>query len=246
MNVRIYNDRNELVRSLKWKADTGFNRRTWGMEEKGYRSPGSPKPRPGAAEIPGLQAVPGTYKVVLSLGKESDSTLVTLKDDPRLNKTADVRNAQRRLMDELRRTTDRLTEAMDRLAESEETLGKISGSLRGLEGKENDSLRKATTRMQDSIKVLREFIGGKKNEKQGLSRDNDMTVLSGIQLAQGYIMSKSIAPGEQERALVTNAGKLIDSAVERVNAFYATHWKAYRQHYDATQVKLFKDYEPIR
>jgi photosystem II stability/assembly factor-like uncharacterized protein len=246
LNVRIYNDRNELVRNLKWKADTGFNRRWWGMEERGYRSPGTPKPRPGAAEIPGLQAVPGTYKVVLSLGKESDSTVVTLKDDPRLNKPADVTRAQRALMENLRRTTDRLTEAMDRLAESEEALTKITGELRGLEGKQYDSLRKTTTRMQDSIKVLREFIGGKKVEKQGLSREDEITVLSGIQLAQSYIMSKSLAPGEQERALVANAGKLIDGAVERVNRFYATLWKDYRQQYEATKVNLFKEYEPIK
>jgi photosystem II stability/assembly factor-like uncharacterized protein len=244
--VKIYNDRNELVRNLKWKADSGFNRRWWGMEEKGYRAPGSPKPRPGAPETPGLQAGPGTYKVVLTLGKESDSTMVTLKDDPRLNKSAEVRSAQRALMQDLRRTTDRLTEAMDRLAESEEALGKISGELRGLEGKQYDSLRKTTTRMQDSIKVLREFIGGKKNEKQGLFREDDITVLSGIQLAQGYIMSKSLAPGEQERALVANAAKLIDGAVTRVNNFYASLWKGYRQQYEATKVNLFKDYEPIK
>jgi hypothetical protein len=246
LTVKIYNDRNELVRNLKWKADTGFNRRWWGMEERGYRSPGTPKPRPGAPEIPGLQAVPGTYKVVLTLGKESDSTMVTLKDDPRLNKSAEVTRTQRALLMDLRRTTDRLTEAMDRLAESEEALGKISGELRGLEGKQYDSLRKATTRMQDSIKVLREFIGGKKTEKQGLSREDDITVLSGIQLAQSYIMSKSLAPGEQERALVANAGKLIDGAVERVNRFYATLWKDYRKQYEATKVNLFKEYEPIK
>jgi len=246
LSVRIYNDRNELVRNLKWKADSGYNRRWWGMEEKGYRAPGSPKPRPGAAETPGLMALPGTYRVVLTLGSSSDSTTVTLKDDPRVNRTPEARMAQRSLLEELRKTTDRLTEAMDRLTESEETLTKISSSLRSLEGKEYDSLRKATTRMQDSIKVLREFIGGKKNEKQGLFREDDVTVLSSIQLAQSYIMSKSIAPAEQERALVTNAGILIDQAVQRVNQFYASHWRTYRQQYDATQVRLFKDYEPIR
>ena len=30
----------------RWKADTGINRGWWGMEERGYRSPGSPRPRP--------------------------------------------------------------------------------------------------------------------------------------------------------------------------------------------------------
>ncbi|TCZ65769.1 WD40/YVTN/BNR-like repeat-containing protein [Flaviaesturariibacter aridisoli] len=246
VDVRIYNDRNELIRSLKWKADTGYNRRWWGMEEKGYRAPGSPKPRAGSPETPGLQALPGTYKVVLKMGKASDSTMVTLREDPRLAKSAPVTAAQRALLEELRRTTDRLTEAMDRLSESEETLGKISAGLKGLEGAPYDSLRKATTRMQDSIKVLREFIGGKKVEKQGLSREDDITVLSGIQLAQSYIMSKSLAPGAQERQLVANAAQLIDGAVERVNAFYGTYWKDYRRQYEATSVNLFKDYEPIK
>ncbi|MER3465502.1 MAG: hypothetical protein C4329_14940, partial [Chitinophagaceae bacterium] len=32
VNVRIYNEKNEVIRNLRWKADTGFNRQWWGME----------------------------------------------------------------------------------------------------------------------------------------------------------------------------------------------------------------------
>ncbi len=39
VQVKIYNDKQELVRNLRWKADSGFNRRSWGMEGKGYRNP---------------------------------------------------------------------------------------------------------------------------------------------------------------------------------------------------------------
>ncbi|HEU4633311.1 MAG TPA: hypothetical protein VFS22_04960, partial [Flavisolibacter sp.] len=39
--VRIYNEKNELIRNLKWKVDSGLNRQWWGMEEKGFRQPGS-------------------------------------------------------------------------------------------------------------------------------------------------------------------------------------------------------------
>ncbi|MFI5132741.1 MAG: hypothetical protein ACHQEB_00315, partial [Chitinophagales bacterium] len=34
--VRIYNDKNELIRTLRWGVDSGFNRQYWGMEERGY------------------------------------------------------------------------------------------------------------------------------------------------------------------------------------------------------------------
>jgi hypothetical protein len=105
---------------------------------------------------------------VLALGKEADSTSVTIKDDPRLNKTDDAKRAQRTALDRLRKSADRLIEAIDRMAESEETLSKMTVQLRGLEGRENDSLRKMTVAMQDSIKAIRDYISGKTSDKQGL------------------------------------------------------------------------------
>ena len=246
VTVRIYNDKSEIIRNLKWKADTGINRSYWRMEERGYRSPGSPRPRPNAPETPGLQVFPGTYKVVLTLGNQSDSTMVTIKDDPRLKKSQATLVAQRAMLDRLRKSSDKLIEALDRLTESEETLGKVTAQLRGLEGKDIDSLRKSTTATTDSIKKLREFISGKTTEKQGISRPQQVTVLNTIGQAQQYIMAKSVAPGAQEEALVKNAETLIAETLKQVNAFYATQWKAYRTQTENTKIGLFKDYQPIQ
>lgn len=243
--VRIYNDKNELVRNLKWKADTGFNRQWWGLEERGVRPPGSPKPRPNAPEPAGLQVLPGTYKVVLSMGAEKDSTLVTVKDDPRVKKSADVAATQRRTIERLRSQSALLTDAMDRLTESEEVLTKMQTQLRGLEGKEMDSLRKATTRMQDSIKAIRGFISGIPSEKQGITRSSDITVLNTLQTAQQYVMSKSVAPGKQEEALIANAEKMVNAALQRINTFYNNRWKDYRRHVEGTKITLFKETTPV-
>jgi hypothetical protein len=122
----------------------------------------------------------------------------------------------------------------------------MQAQLRGVEGKETDSLRKRTTAMQDSIKAIREFISGKTSDRQGLSRSSDITVLSSIQTAQSYIMSKSVAPSAQEEALVKNAESMIAAAVKRVNSFHDSLWKAYRQQAEATKVPLFKEYQPIQ
>ena len=246
ITVKIYNDRGENIRNLKWKADTGFNRQWWGLEEKGYRNPGSPRPRPGAAEPGGMQVFAGTYKVVLTLGNTSDSTMVTVKDDPRIPKTEDVRRAQRQMLQRLRTATDRLTAATDRLSEWEEIVGKVQNNLRGVEGKEADSLRKVTTAMQDSIKNIRALISGRPSERQGMSRDNSATVMSSIFTAQTYIASKSVAPGAQEEALVKNAENAINSLVQRVNNFTSNEWKAYRNKIESSKQSLFKDYSPIQ
>ena len=243
--VRIYNDKNELIRTTRWKVDSGFNRQYWGMEEKGFRQPGSPKPRPGALEPGGFQVLPGKYKLVLTYNRESDSTYITVKDDPRLGNRNEIKLAQRDMYARLRKSTEKLTEGMDRLTESDEVLTKITTQLRDVEGKEADSLRKTTKAMQDSIKAVREFISGKPSDKQGINRDQGNTVLRSIQLASGYIGSKMVAPGEQEVTLVSNAEKKIAEALLRINNFYATHWKAYRQQVEATKINLFKEYTPL-
>ena len=135
---------------------------------------------------------------------------------------------------------------MDRLTESEEVLNKLSNDLRGLQGRDMDSLRKATTAIQDSIKNIREFISGRTSDRQGLSRPPQVTVLGTMQTAQQYISAKSVAPGPQEEQLVKNAEEMINAALQRINSFYASRWSGYRKHVENTKINLFKDYQPIQ
>ncbi len=244
--VKIYNDKNELIRSLKWKADTGFNRQWWGMEEKGVRNPGYPRPLPNSPEPGGFQVFPGTYKVVLALGKEMDSTFVTVKTDPRINMSKEVIAAQRTMVEALRKNTAKLTEAVDRLAESEEILAKMQSQFKGSEDKQADSLRTTTTAMQDSIKNIRGFISGVPSERQGITRSSAITVMNTIQTAQTYVVAKSVAPGKQEELLAANAANMINAALQRINNFYGTKWKDYRTLVEGSKISLFKDYEPIQ
>lgn len=246
-SVRIYNDKNELIRRLKWAVDSGFNRQYWGMEERGFRQPGSPKPKPDAQEPGGLPVLPGVYKIVISYGGAGDSTLVTVKDDPRLGDRTSIRVAQRAQYDRLRKSVDKLTEGMDRLTEADEVCGKVHNELTGLEGKEVDSVRKMTTRMQDSIKSIREFISGKSSDRQGLARSPfDVTVLSQVREAQQSIGSKMVAPGAQEEAMVVNAEAAVAEAMQKINAFFDGKWKDYRSLVETAKLNIFKDYKPIQ
>ena len=243
--VKIFNDKNEIIRNLKWRADSGYNRQYWGMEEKGFRQPGSPKPKPGSNEPGGLPVLPGIYKIVIALAKEIDSTFITVKDDPRLGNRNDIKLAQTAMYNRLRKKADKLTEGMDRLTEAEEVCIKMQAQLKGVEGKEMDSLRKTTTAIQDSIKTIREYISGKTSDKQGISRPPQITVTTIMQQAMQYIGGKQTVPGAQEEKLVQGAEEMIDQAVQRINSFFDGKWKTYRQQVEGTKVNLFKDYKPI-
>jgi photosystem II stability/assembly factor-like uncharacterized protein len=244
--VKIFDSNNELIRTLRWAADSGFNRTYWGMEEKGFRQPGSPKPQPGTPEPGGFQVLPGTYKLVMTYSRSSDSAFITVKDDPRLGNRNDIKLAQRKMYDRLRKSADKLTTGMDQLTESEEVLTKMQSQLKDVEGKEIDSLRKTTTKLQDEIKSIREMISGKTSDKQGLSRNPfEVTVMTQLQTAQQSIGSKMVAPGPQVETLVGNAEKAVKDIVEKINNFYSGKWKDYRRQVEGTKVNLFKDYKAI-
>jgi predicted nucleic acid-binding Zn-ribbon protein len=216
------------------------------MEEKGFRFPGSPKPLPGAAEPGGFPVLPGTYKLVINYARASDSTYVTVKDDPRLGNRNEIKLAQRKMYDRLRKSADKLTEGMDRLTEAEEVCTKMQSQLKGVEGKDADSLRKATTKMTDEIKSIREIVNGKTSDKQGISRSPfEVTTMSQLQSAQQSIGSKMVSPGAQEETMVMNAEKAVEDAVQKINNFFADSWKKYRSLVESTQIKLFKDYNPL-
>ena len=244
--VKIYNDKNEVIRNLKWAADSGFNRSYWGMEEKGYRTPGGGGGRRmgggggrGGAEPAGQQALPGTYKVVLAYKGISDSTMITLLDDPRLGNRNNIKLAQAALRAELKKSGDQLIEAMDLLTEADDASKKVETYIKEMKGATVDSLKKSTKKLQDEIKVLREFISGTTQTKQGYGQVPQITVMNQYQQASSAISSKSIEPGAQEKMLVERAAGLIAEAVKKANAFKDGSWKKYMEQVAATKMDPF-------
>jgi hypothetical protein len=255
VSVRIFNEAGVQIRSLRWAADSGFNRRYWGMEEKGYRQPGGGGEGGGGgrfgmgrggSEPGGLPALPGTYKVVLKYGEHSDSTFVTVSDDPRLGNRNDVKQAQKKALEQIQKSAEKLSKAMDQLGEAEEVCNKMNAQLKGADPKATDSLSKLTKNMLDHIKKIREKISGPTEEKQGLSRNPFLvTVLSQLRSAQQSISAKSAVPGQAEATLMLNAETAVNAIVKEINEFFAGHWTAYKNYAEANRPPLFKEYKPI-
>jgi photosystem II stability/assembly factor-like uncharacterized protein len=243
--VKIYNEKNEQIRSIKWKSDTGFNRKSWGLEEKGFRNPGSPKPTPNSPEPRGWDVLPGKYKVVLTAGKLSDSTMVTVKGDPRLSDRTAILTAQRKMQTELQQKSEKLIEGMDRLTEAETIANKITAQLKDVEGKDADSLRKSSKAVVDSIKAIREYISGKPQTRQGYGNVPQITVLNQFAAARSALSSKVAIPGKQEQVLVDRAEAMMNAAVSKINNFFTGQFANYRKQVESNPVKLFKDYAPL-
>lgn len=243
--VKIYTVANELIRTIKVKADTGLNRNYWGFEMKGIRQPGSPKPKPGAIEPAGLPVYPGQYKLVVALGKESDSTTITVNPDPNIPANKEVYDAKMAMISRINKSTARLTEVTDRLADADETIAKVEAQLKNVEGKDADSLRKSCKIMTDSVKSIRNFIFGKPQEKQGYGTPYQVTVNATLNDARQEVLSKTKIPDQQEIRMTEEAEGLVSSAVQKTNEFFNTKWKTYQQQVENTALKIFKEYKPV-
>ena len=245
--VKIYNSDNELIRTTKVKADTGFNRNAWSYETKGIRQPGSPKPRGNAPEPVnfGMPAYPGTYKLVMSIGKESDSTVLVVNEDPNVPNDKAVYDAKKLLLKRIEKSSNRLTAITDALTDAEDAIAKIEAQLKNAEGKEADSLRKAGKAMTDSIKNIRNFIFGKPQEKQGYGTPYQLTVNERLQAARSEVSGKNKIPDAQEINQIEMAETMVNRAVEKSNAFFNTQWAAYKQQAENTPLKIFKEFKPV-
>jgi hypothetical protein len=244
-SVRIYNANNELIRTLKVKADSGLNRYSWGFEMKGSRQPGSQKPKPNAPEPGGLPVYPGLYKITITLGKETDSTMIVVNPDPNVPNNKEIYDAKMTSVKRIDKSLARLTEITDRLAEAEETISKVDASLKNVEGKNADSTRNMGKAMTDSIKNIRNFIFGKEQEKQGTGSPYQITVNGKLGDARQEVLNKTKIPDQQEIRMTEEAEGLVTQAVQKANVFFTGKWKDYQQMVESNPAKLFKEYKPV-
>jgi photosystem II stability/assembly factor-like uncharacterized protein len=237
--VNIFDSQQQLVRTLQWKTDTGFNRRFWHLEEKGFRSPGSEKPKAGGAEPSGSSVLSGKYKLVVRFKNYTDSVAIEVLDDPRLGNRNDIKKAQKELQQKLYLTADKLTAGIDNLNDADAATKKIADAYKGNSGKEANAILKLNTAMQDSIKSINAYLKGKSETRQGYGQIPQFTVLGEFRNARESITAKTVKPGEQEQRLVNRAIKVMDDAVSRINTFLDGAWKNFKAETEKTKPDFF-------
>jgi len=249
--AKIYSVNGDLIRTLQQKVDTvGVHTMRWKLDEKGIRFPGRLKPKKNDDEPGGMDVLPGTYKVVLHFRDEMDSTMITVKADPRIPFNITDVNEKRKLTKQLYGSIEKLTAAVDGLDDAKNSTDMILSQIKGAADPMTDnplldSLKKTTTAMQDSIKTVKEIIMGEEMERQGYGRPYQLTPQGKVFEAYRYIRSKSVVTAA-ERNLLKDAETLTTEAVTKVNEFFATQWADYRKKVAAAPLSTFKEYEAIK
>jgi len=251
IKVEIFNARNELVNTIRQKAteDNGVSRMIWALNEQGERGPARERTTGGGGRGGfggfGPTVLPGTYKVRLTFGGVKDSTLVTVKADPRIDAPASVLEARYAMSKDLQKLTKVTAQACDRLRESKELIEDFEKRMKDSKRTDLKEALDKSKAMKDSINAMFDYILGKEDKRQGIVRSPDPSRYSYVGTAQQYIARSREPISDTDRRVFQHAQEKVTEIVNKVNGFYTTQWPAYRTLMEKVVINPFKDYQPL-
>ncbi|MEM8927199.1 MAG: hypothetical protein AAGC45_03265 [Bacteroidota bacterium] len=235
-------DGNRLIRTLKYKTPEkkGFHRLYWGLNEKGPDRPAR-KISKQKRERGGTTVKPGTYKVKVTIGEASDSTMVTVKTDPRLNaNTASIHEVYetRKQLEGFAKTA---ADAVKQLVESKNLVNKFQKEMNTLDKDKYKDQIKASKDMVKSIDSVVALFIGKEDKRQGITRNPEITVMQRIGTATRYVASRKTGITKTERNLISYARTELKAALAKTNTFFNEKWKPYKATIEELDLSPFKE-----
>jgi|APTNR8051073442_1049403.scaffolds.fasta_scaffold00033_86 photosystem II stability/assembly factor-like uncharacterized protein len=253
VKLEIFNASGVLINTIKQKApeENGTHRMSWMLNEKSDPNPSRERPRGGQGGggfggFGGATVLPGVYKLRLSFGNMKDSTMITVKTDPRAEIPQAVIEQRYTMLKDLQKMRGLATKATDRLRESLEIIEEYEKKIKDSKRTDLKEATDKTKAMKDSVNALFDFILGKVDKRQGIVRSPDPTPVSYIQTAQGYIGRSRDPISDTDKRVYKHAEEKITEVVDRVNRFYSTSWPEYRGLMEKVSFPMFKDYEPLK
>ena len=262
VKLQIKDAQDSVIRNLTFKVDSGFNRQYWGFEQKGKRAAGMSKLGGGGRgrrmveeapsdpeeerEYRGRAVLAGKYKVVVTANNKKDSMWIEVKEDARLASRNEIVKKQDELIEKHQPSADKFNSVMDQLDEVDALLLELKAEWKDKKDKGLDTLNAAHKKITEKAKNLREFIMGKKQEKQGYGTVATITPIGLIRDASMLISGKNTMPGEQEERKLQEADAVIQNVVMKANEFFTKDWANFRKLVESTPIKKFKDYDTIK
>ena len=250
VKVEIFTTSGDTVRSYEVTVqEEGLNRIYWNMREDGERGPSRRNFGGFGGFTPsGNPVLPGTYKVKMSYGGSSDSTMLKVGFDPRMDiSLADIRRTHA-MADEVTKLNRKGVEIADVLKDAEAIMDAndafIKADSRSKEDLEEISkISKDTRTILDSLFV--EMFGPEPDDRQGIVRDPDTSVSNALRAPMSYLESAYWGPGSGERFLLNHAEEALEEMIAKVNNFVRTEWPAYQKAIEEANLSPFKQIKPV-
>eukprot|EP01013_Petalomonas_cantuscygni_P005408 TRINITY_DN15998_c0_g1_i1.p1 TRINITY_DN15998_c0_g1~~TRINITY_DN15998_c0_g1_i1.p1 ORF type:complete len:164 (+),score=0.35 TRINITY_DN15998_c0_g1_i1:55-492(+) len=87
---------------------------------------------------------------------------------------------------------------------------------------------------------------GKEDDRQGITRNAEVTVLNRIYLASSYVQSRPNGLTTTENTLIKQAEDELKTALSEVNTFFKEDWSAYEAQMKQLEISPFKEIESFK
>jgi len=254
LKVEIADTKGNVVRNFELKKfKKGLNRFHWDLRKNGIRFPGTPKPKERDAPIPsGRNVIPGVYKVTLNYGTYSESQLVTVHPDPRIEVKLHEIKKNYAAADNFEKHVKALTETVDNLQAAKQRIKAVTTMVN--EQMEDEAAQKS---FAEKTKPLSKQIDSLMNkvmpgeEIQGIYV-NPAQLSNKLFAAASYFDSAFGSPNPAFAPLSPTgalAAKTVQNDiivfVESVNNFLAKEWAGFEKEVDAMPLTVLKKIKAV-
>jgi hypothetical protein len=246
VHMNIY-DGDRLIRTLKQKApkESGVYKWTWFMDEKGTDRP-SRRNRSRRGEPGGVSVKPGTYKVVMSFGDQTSEKMITVKDDPRIKVSNQNTNEVYATLKQLEEMQQIAADAVEQLVDSKTIAEEYSKMLAKLDKTANKENIKASKAIAKKIEEIIAMYLGSIDERQGITRNPEVTVMQRLGTARYYVGSRQNGITATETTLIQHAKDELNSALDKTNSFFTEEWSAYKSKMEGLNLSPFKEIKTFK
>jgi len=243
VTIKISDEEGNVIRTLTQVPKTGINRMYWGLDKTGYRSPGSSASRSRQQERGGGGSVlPGLYKIKMTFNGVSDSTMLTVKADPRTEFSVETARKNQEIAEELMKKMETLAIAIDRINECKTTMATINRQIPRKQTDAIKNLREVTKEVQASLKEITDVILPRE-DVQGIYRDPDL-VTSKIRGVRS-IVNETDPLNTTQQWTIEQIEQLIEQTMDKINRFFEEGWEKYKRAVEEAEISFFKEYDPL-
>jgi photosystem II stability/assembly factor-like uncharacterized protein len=244
VKVEIMNNAGDTIRTYTTTIDTAMTRFNWNMRHDGVRWPSRRPVKPDANVPSGYDALPGTYKMVLTYGELKDSTTLTVKADPRVEMSIADRKAVQNSLKEYYKVVEVANKGWKQIGEARKTMKRVDAALANVPDSLKTEVKDLAKSIQDSLSTLEKMYMSPAKQK-GIQRNPD-ELTSKLWPVMRYLRDSDGAPSQSAQILLKNLKKDMNEVLDKINGLMANDFKKYQEEVEKVQYSLFKDYEEIR
>jgi hypothetical protein len=235
-------DGERLIRTLKLKTpeENGIHKTTWNLDEKGVDR-ASRSIRNSSKEPSGVDVKPGIYKLKITFGELVSEQNIKVEFDPRLQISEEAINQKYDASKTMERHQEKMAAIVKQLVESKNTATAIKEQLSKEDKKKYDAEIKSSTEIIKKIDDLIAIYLGKVDDRQGITRNPEVTVSQRFGTAFSYIRSRFGNQTDTEKQLANQFVEAFNEAIKITNTFYNSDWIAYKKATDGIIISPFKE-----